>query len=501
MNNNKQGDELVRCPEHHDTNAEFVARSEKVATLRAKGVESWPENISLDSTTAGVKALYQEGSTTEHTIAGRVMTIRKHGKSLFAHIRDRSGALQIYIKADDNQEVFAFFEQDVDLGDIALCKGYLFKTKTQEITLHVTSCTLLSKCLRPMPEKFHGLVDQETKYRQRYLDIMVNDDARNRFVTRSRIVKMVRHYLDSNDFLEVETPMLHPIPGGAAARPFITHHNTLDTDFYLRIAPELYLKRLVVGGFDRVYEVNRNFRNEGVSTRHNPEFTMLEFYMAYQDYHFIMKFVETLLRSIAHEVVGSEQVAFGDHVIDFSKPFARISAKQALITYAKISEGELSGDAIDQTAKKYGIAIEGKTYNEKVFALFEALAEKKLIQPTFLIDYPVEISPLAKRDAHDKTKAARFELFIAGMEISNGFNELNDPFDQADRFKEQVRARAGGDEEAMCYDADYITALEYGLPPTVGVGIGIDRLTMLMTNTTSIKEVILFPALKHKVQE
>jgi lysyl-tRNA synthetase, class II len=494
--------ENIQChPADHHVEQEFVLRCEKVQELEQKNIPGWPENITLDTTCMQVKESYKPEDTTLHTIAGRVMTIRKHGKSIFAHIKDRSGALQIYIKQDTHPDTFTFFEQNIDLGDIITCSGALFETKTKEITLSISSCQLLSKCLHPLPAKFHGIADQEIKYRQRYLDLMTNDETKQRFIARSKIITYIRTFLEKLDFLEVETPMLHPIPGGAAARPFVTHHNALDTDFYLRISPELYLKRLVVGGLERVYEINRNFRNEGLSTRHNPEFTMLEFYMAYQDYHVMMHIIEQLLRETAQHVLNTTTIPYGENTIDFAQPFAKISPKQAIMQYSTITPEQLTPEAINATCKKYAIETQDKTYNQKMFALFEEVAEKKLIQPTFIIDYPIELSPLAKKDAHDPSKAARFELFIGGMEISNGFNELNDPFDQAQRFKEQSQERAKGDSEAMHYDQDYITALEYGLPPTVGAGLGIDRLTMLLTNTPSIKEVILFPALKHKPHE
>ncbi|HVW99563.1 MAG TPA: lysine--tRNA ligase, partial [Candidatus Babeliaceae bacterium] len=408
--------------------------------------------------------------------------------------------IQIYIKRDNlGGDRFEFFERFIDIGDSIWCRGSSFRTKSGEITLNVCDFILISKSLYPLPEKFHGLTDIETKYRQRYLDLMVNEETKERFVKRSTIIKGIRAFLDGHSFLEVETPMLHPIPGGAAARPFITHHNVLNADFYLRIAPELYLKRLVVGGFERVYEINRNFRNEGISTRHNPEFTMLEFYMAHQDYHFIMGFVENLLRDTIQKTCGSLQVPFGNNTIDFATSFKRMNVVEALVRYAGLREEELHANQLDATLDRYAIKpIAHASAGQKLFTLFEELAEKHIVQPTFIIDFPIEISPLAKRDNSNPSIAARFELFIAGMEISNGFNELNDPFDQAERFKEQVKAHAAGDQEAHRYDADYITALEYGLPPTVGVGIGIDRLVMLATNTTSIKEVILFPALKRK---
>ena len=367
-----------------------------------------------------------------------------------------------------------------------------------EITLLVEQFELLSKCLFPLPEKFHGLADIEVKYRQRYLDLMTSEQTKDRFIKRTKILRSIRSFFDSHDFIEVETPMLHPIAGGAAAKPFKTHHNALDAELYLRIAPELYLKRLVVGGIERVYEINRNFRNEGISTRHNPEFTMLEFYMAHEDYHFIMNFVEELLRKMALEVCGQEIVPFGEKQIDFGSPFEKLTVKESVIKYGNLQEVDLLPENIDSIIKKYKVDLPNKnaSLGAKIFALFEELVEKKIVNPTFIIDYPIEISPLAKRDSKNPGVAARFELFVAGMEISNGFNELNDPYDQAQRFHDQVAAYEAGDQEAHQYDADFVHALEYGLPPTVGVGIGIDRLVMLMTNTTSIKDVILFPTLK-----
>ena len=488
-------------PEHEVSN-EHEIRVQKVQELRKQGIEPWP---GMELVTATCKQVVEEFGAAQdiaksYAVAGRVMSKRGHGKSVFAHIQDRSGKLQIYLKHDIlGEEKFNFFNHMIDLGDTVWCTGTVFVTKMGEITLQVVDFKLLSKCLYPLPEKFHGIADIETKYRQRYLDLITSEETRERFKKRTAIIKAIRAYLDEHDFLEVETPMLHPIPGGAAARPFITHHNALDTDFYLRIAPELYLKRLVVGGFERVYEINRNFRNEGVSTRHNPEFTMVELYMAHQDYHFIMHFIETMFMQMAHNTCGTLQVPFGDHIIDFQAPFKRMSAAQAIMLHAGIPEKDLQPHTIDATLRAHQIKQTELSYGQKVFKLFEEVAESKLIQPTFIIDFPIEISPLAQRDATNPTIAARFELFIAGMEISNGFNELNDPFDQAERFKEQVKAHAAGDVEAMHYDADYIHALEYGLPPTVGVGIGVDRLVMLLTNTTSIKEVILFPTLKRKV--
>lgn len=493
--------ERVHELESHEPQ-EFEVRVKKVEELRALGIEPWPSAMAI---TATCKQVHDEFMLDEqertYTIAGRVMTIRMHGKTAFAHIQDSSGKLQLYLRSDSIGEAFPLFERFIDTGDIIACTGYSFKTKMGEITLHVKNFVLLSKCLQPLPEKFHGLTDIETKYRQRYLDLMTNSDTRERFIKRSAIIKRMRSFLDEHGYIEVETPMLHPIAGGAAARPFITHHNTLNTDFYLRIAPELYLKRLIVGGFDRVYEINRNFRNEGVSTRHNPEFTMLEFYTAHKDYVFSMDFVQEMLQKLALEVVGSLQLPYGDLLIDFEKPFERISVKDSVIKYGKVTEQELSASVIDSTLEKHGIKLASKSIStgEKIYLLFEKLVEHQLINPTFIKDFPIEISPLAKSDPERPEIAPRYELFIAGIEFANSYNELNDPFEQAHRFHEQLKAYSAGNEEAHQFDADFVKALEYGLPPTVGVGIGIDRLVMLLTGTPTIKEVILFPTLKKKL--
>ncbi|MCX5922662.1 MAG: lysine--tRNA ligase [Candidatus Dependentiae bacterium] len=481
---------------------EHRIRLEKVEVMRKAGIEPWPAGKLVNAVCKDVIDEYVEGAESrEYAIEGRLMALRGHGKTIFAQIQDRSGLVQVYIKQDIlGDDAFANFNNFVDIGDIVWVKGQSFKTKTGEITLKVTEFALQSKCLYPLPDKFHGLADIEVRYRQRYLDLISSSDSRERFKKRSAIVRTMRSYFDTNDFMEVETPMLHPIPGGAAAKPFVTHHNALDSEFYLRIAPELYLKRLVVGGFDRVYEINRNFRNEGISTRHNPEFTMVEFYTAYQDYNWAMDFVDNMFKKIAMESCGALELPFGDHIIDFGKPFARLSMKDAVIKYGNFAKGAIEGDAIDAVLKNHGFQAANKnaSWGEKLLVLFEKLVEPQLIQPTFITHFPIEVSPLAKRDPQDPSIAARFELFIAGMEISNGFNELNDPFDQASRFHDQAKARTAGDDEAHFYDAEFIHALDYALPPTAGVGIGIDRLVMLMTNTTSIKDVILFPTLKRK---
>lgn len=481
--------------------AEHRIRVEKAMELRKAGIEPWPDVQKVTAHNAQVIEEFKDDEQERHyEVAGRLMALRLHGKTAFGQLLDMTGKLQVYFRNDVlTAEQFAELEKYIDVGDILWCKGTSFRTKTGEITLKVQKFVLLSKCLFPLPEKFHGLHDIETKYRQRYLDLMTSQESRNRFIKRSLIVSSMRHYLNDRQYLEVETPMLHPIAGGAAAKPFITHHNALHSDFYLRIAPELYLKRLVIGGFERVYEINRNFRNEGISTKHNPEFTMLEFYTAYQDYHFSMDLVEDMLKMIAEKACAATLLPYEHHQIDFGAPYKRIAMYDAVVEYSGIPQEELDERAIDSTLSKYRIkAPHCASFGQKIYAIFDELVESKLIQPTFIIDFPIEVSPLTKRDSKNPSIAPRFELFIAGMEIANSYNELNDPFDQAQRFHDQLKAHAAGDEEAHQYDADYIRALEYGLPPAVGVGIGIDRLVMLMTNTPSIKEVILFPTLKKK---
>ena len=495
---NKDVQEQPEVVVEHDGSQEHEVRLQKVKELQEQGIDPWPTMKPVSASCDKVVSEFKEDQEQEYTVAGRLMTIREHGKSIFCTLQDRTGRLQVYIKKDlIGEPAFEFFKKYIDTGDIVWFSGSVFKTRMGEITLKAQELTLMSKCLHPLPEKWHGIADKELKYRQRYLDLMSNEDSRKKFKIRSDVVAFMRRFLDDQEFMEVETPMLPPIPGGAAAKPFVTHHNALHMELFMRIAPELYLKRLVVGGFERVYEINRNFRNEGISTRHNPEFTMLELYMAHADYNFMMNFIEQMLHTLVQKVCGESKLPFGDHVLDFGKPFDRISAKEAILKYSDVKAAALTAKTIDATLKKHDVKFDKKkSLNEKLFLLFEEVAESKLIQPTYIIDFPVEISPLSKRSKDDPSIAARFELFVAGMEISNGFSELNDPFDQAERFKHQVAAQAAGDEEAHQYDADYIHALEYGLPPTCGVGIGIDRLIMLLTDTTSIKDVILFPTLK-----
>jgi Lysyl-tRNA synthetase (class II) len=497
MNKDKSDIVLISPTEEH------TIRIQKVQALRAKGIEPWPQSKPVNATTQEVLAEFnQDIQSREYEIAGRVMTLRKHGKSIFANIQDRTGTMQIYLKQDQLGDAeFETFNHFIDIGDIIWIAGPSFKTKMGEITLNVSRYTLLSKSLHPLPDKFHGLADIETKYRQRYLDLISSQESRTRFIKRSLIIRYIRSFLDNHAFIEVETPLLHPIPGGANAKPFITHHNALDAQLYLRIAPELYLKRLVVGGLERVYEIGRIFRNEGISTRHNPEFTMIELYIAHHDYVWIMDFSEAMIKEVVSKVNdGVMKVPYGDHVIDFGAPFERISMHDAIVKYAHIAAKDLKPDTIDATIKKHHVKIGDKvtTYGLKLFETFDQLVESKLIQPTFVTDHPIEISPLAKRNDANPDFVLRFEMFIAGMELSNAFNELNDPFDQAERFKQQANAKEQGDEEAHHYDADFVLALEHALPPTVGFGMGIDRLTMLLTSTQSIKDVILFPTLKKK---
>ncbi|MCL9684376.1 lysine--tRNA ligase [Legionella maioricensis] len=432
------------------------------------------------------------------TVAGRIVLRRIMGKASFFHIQDVSGRIQIYIRANDLPEIYEQFKH-WDLGDIVGVKGELFKTNTGELTINAEYVELLTKSLRPLPDKFHGLADQEMKYRKRYVDLIANEDSRRTFLIRSRLIQAVRQFMDKNQYLEVETPMMHPIPGGAVARPFVTHHNTLDMTMYLRIAPELYLKRLVVGGFERVYEINRNFRNEGISTRHNPEFTMIEFYQAYSDYKDLMTLTEQLLQYLCDTVLGSRQVEYQGQVIDFNKPFAQMSVKEAILKHhPKISAQQLETiEGCRTFLNDLNLPYkETDGLGKLQMIAFEETVEHQLFQPTFITAYPTEISPLARRSNSDPEVTDRFEFFIAGREIANGFSELNDAEDQAERFHQQVAEKDAGDLEAMHFDSDYIEALEYGLPPTAGEGIGIDRLVMLFTDSQSIRDVILFPQLR-----
>lgn len=493
-----------------DFNGEIAVRREKLTALRQKG-NPFPNNFRRDALAQDLHHKYSEiesdelkSQQIEVKVAGRIMTRRVMGKATFITLQDMSGRIQLYIARDALAE--GVYSDDVgnwDLGDIVGVKGTLFKTKTNELTVRASEVQLLTKALRPLPNKFHGLSDQETRYRQRYLDLISNEQSRRTFIIRSKVVAGIRNYFINKGFIEVETPMLQVIPGGASARPFITHHNALDIDMYLRIAPELYLKRLVVGGLERVFELNRNFRNEGVSVRHNPEFTMLEYYQAYADYHDLMDNTEELLRQLALDILGTTVVPYGEYEFDFGKPFERITMHDAVLKYGAdkgiVKEDLYNFERACAVAKKLGIEVQ-KSWGlgSIVNAIFEEVAEHHLIQPTFLMAHPAEISPLARRNDENPEVTDRFELFIGGREIGNGFSELNDAEDQAERFDAQVAAKEAGDDEAMFKDDDFVTALEHGLPPTAGEGLGIDRLAMLFANAPSIRDVILFPAMKQK---
>jgi len=444
-----------------------------------------------------------EATPVSVTIAGRIMLKRVMGKASFVSIQDMSGRIQLYVTRDSiGESLYANFKT-WDIGDIVGTTGSLFKTKTGELSVKSESIRLLSKCLRPLPDKFHGIANLEMRYRQRHLDLITNDDSRATFIARSKLISAIRRYMDDHGFLEVETPMMHPIPGGASAKPFVTHHNALDQQMFLRIAPELYLKRLVVGGMEKVYEINRNFRNEGLSPRHNPEFTMIEFYDAYADYRTLMDFVENLLRHAAREALGTEQFQYQSRDLDLGKAFDRLTVVEAIMKYCpEFSEAQLTDDTWLRTALAARKALPKGTQGENMglgalqLAFFEETAESQLWNPTFIIDYPVEVSPLARASDANPGITERFELFIVGREIANAFSELNDPEDQAERFLSQAKAKDAGDEEAMYYDADYIRTLESGLPPTGGCGIGIDRLVMLLTDSPAIRDVILFPQMR-----
>jgi lysyl-tRNA synthetase class 2 len=490
-----------------DENQIIAERRARLAELRKRGV-AFPNDFRREHLAADLHKAWGGKSNEEiepkavkATVAGRMMLKRVMGKASFATVQDMSGRIQLYVTRDAFGEAAYEVFKHYDLGDILGARGTLFKTKTGELSLKVTELRLLVKALRPLPEKFHGLADQEQKYRQRYVDLIMNEETRGVFQTRSRIVQAIREFMTSKGFLEVETPMMQPIPGGANAKPFKTHHNALDMDLFLRVAPELYLKRLVVGGFEKVFEINRNFRNEGISTRHNPEFTMLEFYEAYRDYRYLMDFTEEMLRDLAHKLLGTLQLRYGEHTIDLARPFERFTILQAVRKFRpEIGERELaSREALTAALKKRGVVPPAKAgLGAQQLALFEATTEAQLIQPTFIVDYPAEVSPLARRSDADPELTDRFELYIAGREIANGFSELNDPEDQAARFEEQATAKAAGNEESMYYDSDYIRALEYGLPPAAGEGVGIDRLVMLFTNSPSIRDVLLFPHLRQE---
>ncbi len=478
-------------------------RLKKLEELRQAGIEPfggsyYAEDQALDLLNKfdSVPKESLEASPVVCTLAGRIISMRDFGKAAFAHIQDATGKIQIYLKKDTLGEKQSLLKK-LDIGDIIGLKGRLFRTKTDELTVEVEDFVFLSKSLRPLPEKWHGLRDIETRYRQRYVDLIVNTEARETFAKRSAIIKAVRDFLELKGFIEVETPMMQQIPGGATAKPFKTHHIALGTDLYLRIAPELYLKRLLVGGYERVYELNRNFRNEGISTKHNPEFTMLEFYIAYRDYTFLMSFTEELITSVVQKTLKTLQIPYGNTSIDLTPPWPKIPMLDALLQKGIPPEVLNDREMAKKLAEAHSIeitedALQGKILDE----IFKELVEPDLLQPTFIIDYPVEISPLAKKKKANPELTERFELFIASQEIANAFSELTDPLDQRERFMRQAEEKAKGDEEAHRMDEDFIRALEYGMPPAAGEGIGIDRLVMILTNSQSIRDVILFPQLK-----
>ena len=488
-----------------DENRLIAQRREKLNELRKEG-NAFPNDFRRNVLNAELAAEYAEtdsdilkASTRRVKIAGRLMTKRVMGKASFATIRDMSGDMQLYVKRDDLGEgVYPAFKR-WDLGDIIAAEGTMFRTQKGELSVAVDDIRLLTKSLRPLPEKFHGLSDQETRYRQRYVDLIMNEASRETFKIRTRVIDGIRRFLMAKDYLEVETPMMQAIPGGATARPFNTYHNALDMDLFLRIAPELYLKRLVVGGFERVFEINRNFRNEGLSTRHNPEFTMVEFYQAYADYRELMDLTEEMLRTVTQDVLGTSRVHYQGTDIDFSKPFHRMTVVDSILHFNPTitAEGIATLDEAILVAKDLGISLKDSYGLGKVqIEIFEKTVEHRLMQPTFITAYPTEVSPLARRNDNDSFVTDRFEFFVGGREIANGFSELNDAEDQAERFLAQVAEKDAGDDEAMHFDADYIRALEYGMPPTAGEGIGIDRLVMLLTDSPTIRDVLLFPHMR-----
>lgn len=491
-----------------DENKLIAERRSKLTALRERG-DAFPNDFRRDSLAADLHAelgelddAALEAANKRVSIAGRMMAKRVMGKASFCQLQDMTGRMQAFVQRDAvGEDTYKDFK-GWDVGDIIAVEGIMFRTRTGELSVRAESIRLLTKSLRPLPEKWHGLTDTETRYRQRYVDLIMNPEARDVFHVRNQTIRHLREFLDARGFLEVETPMLQPLAGGAAARPFTTHHNALDTDMYLRIAPELYLKRLVVGGFERVYEINRNFRNEGLSTRHNPEFTMLEFYQAYADYRDLLDLTEEMLRSLVEKLTGGHEVEYQGDTFDFGKPFTRFTMKEAVIHYNEgIDAARLDdGNYLREQLKANNAKLEdGWGVGKLLTELFEKTAEHRLIQPTFITEYPTEVSPLARRNDNNPGVTDRFEFFCGGREIANGFSELNDAEDQAERFKAQVAAMEAGDDEAMFYDADYVRALEYGLPPTAGEGIGIDRLVMLLTDSPSIRDVLLFPQMRPEV--
>ncbi|HVY80900.1 MAG TPA: lysine--tRNA ligase [Steroidobacteraceae bacterium] len=493
------------APEPQDENKLIAERRAKLAAIRARG-QAYPNDFRRDALAGELHHGYDdkdeawlEANPTRVHVGGRMMFKRVMGKASFAKIADRTGLIQLFIQRESVGDAVYDAFKSWDVGDILGAEGMLFRTKTGELSVRVERIRLITKSLRPLPDKWHGLSDTETRYRQRYVDLIVNERSREVFKTRTRIIRYLRDYLDALGFLEVETPMMQTIPGGAAAKPFVTHHNALDLDMYLRIAPELYLKRLVVGGFDRVYEINRNFRNEGLSTQHNPEFTMLELYLAWGDYKDLMDWIEKALRGLADAVAGTTKITYQGREYDLAKPFKRVTVEQAILEKNPDLDARSLRDPayLRGVCERLGIVLGKHDGPGKMqIEIFEKTVEAHLLDPTFVYAYPTEVSPLSRANDADPFVTDRFEFFVAGRELANGFSELNDPEDQAARFRAQVERKEGGDEEAMFYDADYVRALEYGMPPTAGLGVGIDRLTMFLTDSPSIRDVILFPHMR-----
>ena len=486
-----------------DDNKLIVERKKKLEEL-SKLSKLYPNSFKKNNSTEELRKLYEEKSKEEleqekstFSLCGRLLTIRKMGNSSFANLHDESGKLQLFLSKNGTGKDMYKLLDHTDLGDIVGVKGIIFKTKTGELTLNVSEYVILSKSLRPLPEKYHGLSDVEIKYRQRYIDLMISEESRKVFSDRIKIVSEIRKYFEKEKYLEVETPMMHPIAGGAAAKPFITHHNSLDMNLFLRIAPELYLKRLIIGGFEKVFEINRSFRNEGLSVKHNPEFTMIEFYAAYENYNYLMDLIEKLIKSLINALNLDNKFDYQDYKIDTQNPFEKLNFHDSIIRYCDgVDEKNINNYSTLEKyceSNKIEVTIKGSLYKTQL-DIFEKIVESKLINPTFVTEYPTAVSPLSRRLDSNPEVVERFELFIAGREIANGFSELNDPSDQAQRFSEQLE----NDDEQMNYDADFITAMEYGMPPTAGAGIGIDRLVMLLTNSASIRDVLFFPLMKPK---
>ena len=479
----------------------------KLDEIRESGIEPYPYKYSVENYAAEIIKKFADRQDFEEKqfpvkMAGRIMSMRGHGKVGFAHIQDSTGKIQLYVRKNEvGDEVYDQLYKKLDIGDIIGVEGWIFRTRTEELTVHVEKLTLLTKSLRPLPEKWHGLKDIETRYRQRYVDLIVNDDVKKVFLARTKIIQAIRSFLDSRGFIEVETPVLQPIYGGANARPFVTHHNALDIDFYLRIADELYLKRVIVGGIDRVYEIAKDFRNEGIDKDHSPEFTMLELYQAYSDYQDMMDLTEEMVAYTARKLYDTTAITYQEKEIDLAPPWRRISMLDAIKDALGTDIKDMNGEALAELAEKHDLELQGESSRGKLINLFfEEFVEKELIQPTFITDYPIEISPFAKKKRDNDSLTERFEIFIGGMEMGNAFSELNDPIDQRERFLDQARQKEAGDEEAHMMDEDFLRALEYGMPPTGGLGMGIGRLVMLLTDMPSLRDVVLFPQMRPEGQ-